>query len=125
MAAVFRYAKAEKLYSGENPASGDALEPLLGKPNHEKRHFPSLPYERVGAFLTDLRRVKTPAAFALEFVILTASRSDEVRSAPWSEFDLEWTGQSFIDTQLPLCALRLSNSTGDTPPAEPCRRIGL
>ena len=89
MAAVFRYAKAKKLYSGENPASGDALEPLLGKPNHEKRHFPSLPYERVGAFLTDLRRVKTPAAFALEFVILTASRSDEVRSAPWSEFDLE------------------------------------
>ena len=37
----------------------------------------------------------------------------------------DWTGQSFIDTQLPLCALRLSNSTGDTPPAEPCRRIGL
>ena len=37
----------------------------------------------------------------------------------------QWTGQSFIDTQLPLCALRLSNSTGDTPPAEPCRRIGL
>ena len=89
MAAVFRYAKAKKLYSGENPASSDALEPLLGKPNHEKRHFPSLPYERVGEFLVELRGVKTPAACALEFAILTAARSDEVRSAPWSEFDLE------------------------------------
>lgn len=89
IAAVFRYAKAKKLYSGENPASSDALEPLLGKPNHEKRHFPSLPYERVGEFLVALRGVKTPASYALEFAILTASRSDEVRSAPWSEFDLE------------------------------------
>lgn len=36
-----------------------------------------------------------------------------------------WTGQPSVDSQLPLSAKRLSNSTGDTPPAEPCRRIGL
>jgi integrase len=89
IAAVFRYAKAKKLYLGENPATSEALEPLLGKPSHKKRHFPSLPYGRVGEFLAELRSLETEAARALEFVILTASRSDEVRSAPWSEFDLE------------------------------------
>lgn len=88
IAAVFRYAKAKKLYAGENPASSDALEPLLGKPNHKKNHFPSLPYGRVPAFLRVLRKQGTEASRALEFVILTASRSDEVRSAVWSEFDL-------------------------------------
>ena len=47
------------------------------------------------------------------------------------KFDLEdqyprwWTGQPSVDSQSPLSAKRLSNSTGDTPPAEPCRRIGL
>lgn len=89
ISAVFRYAKAKKLYSGENPATSEALEPLLGKPSHKKRHFPSLPYERVGEFLAELRCVHSDAALALEFAILTAARSDEVRSAPWSEFDLE------------------------------------
>jgi integrase len=94
IAAVFRYAKAKKLYLGENPATSEALEPLLGKPNHKKRHFPSLPYERVPEFLGALRNHRTDASRALEFAILTASRSDEVRSAPWPEFDIKkklWT----------------------------------
>lgn len=94
IAAVFRYAKAKKLYLGENPANKEALEPLLGKTSHKKRHFPSLPYQRVAEFLTQLRTHPGDSALALEFAILTAARSDEVRSAPWSEFDLEkkvWT----------------------------------
>ena len=94
LAAVFRYAKAKKLYTGENPANSEALEPLLGKPSHKKTHFPSLPYQRMSEFMRALRAQETDSARALEFVILTASRSDEVRSAPWSEFDLKgkvWT----------------------------------
>lgn len=94
LAAVFRYAKAKKLYTGDNPAKSEALEPLLGKTSHTKKHFPSLPYQRMGEFMKALRAQETEAARALEFVILTASRSDEVRSAPWSEFDFSrklWT----------------------------------
>ena len=94
LAAVFRYAKAKKLYLGENPANKEALEPLLGKTNHKIRHFPSLPYQRVAEFLSELRTHPGDSALALEFAILTAARSNEVRSAPWSEFDLNkkvWT----------------------------------
>lgn len=94
LAAVFRYAKAKKLYTGDNPAKSEALEPLLGKTSHNKKHFPSLPYQRMAEFMKALRAQETEAARALEFVILTASRSDEVRSAPWSEFDFrrkQWT----------------------------------
>ena len=89
LAAVFRYAKAKKTFTGENPVSMDALEPLLGKPNHRLRHFPSLPYDRVSEFLRELRKIGTDGSLALEFAILTAARSDEVRSAPWSEFNLQ------------------------------------
>ena len=94
IAAVFRYAKAKKLYSGENPANNEALQPLLGKTSHKKKHFPSLPYQRVAEFMAALRKQGTESAQALEFAILTASRSDEVRSATWPEFDLTrkvWT----------------------------------
>jgi integrase len=94
IAAVFRYAKAKKLYVGENPANKEALEPLLGRTSHKRRHFPSLPYQRVAEFLTELRTHPGDSALALEFAILTAGRSDEVRSATWSEFDLKkklWT----------------------------------
>lgn len=94
LAAVFGYAKAKKLYTKTNPATMEAMEPLLGKPSHSKKHFPSLPYERVTEFMRALRSVEGDAARALEFAILTASRSDEARSAKWSEFDLKrqlWT----------------------------------
>ena len=78
LAAAFRYAKAKKTFTGENPVSMDALEPLLGKPNH-----------RVSELLRELRKIGTDGSLALEFAILTAARSDEVRSAPWSEFNLQ------------------------------------
>lgn len=94
LAAVFRYAKVKKLFTGDNPAQSETLEPLLGKASHSKRHFPSLPYQRMGNFMKALRAQEAEAARALEFVILTAARSDEVRSASWSEFDLKkkiWT----------------------------------
>lgn len=94
LAAVFRYAKAKKLYAGDNPAKSEALEPLLGRASHSKKHFPSLPFERMAEFMAVLRTQETEAARALEFVILTAARSDEVRSATWSEFDFKrrlWT----------------------------------
>jgi len=60
------------------------------------QHHPSMPWRLVPAFVTASLRGDTPEVTrsALEFLILTAGRSDEVRSITWSEVDLEskiWT----------------------------------
>jgi integrase len=51
-------------------------------------HFRALPWRDVPAFMTSLRLRGDVGARLLEFVILTASRSGEVRGARWSEFNL-------------------------------------
>ena len=51
-------------------------------------HHKALHYSEVPAFLTRLRKKGGMGAKALEFAILCASRSGEVRGAKWSEFDL-------------------------------------
>src|SRR3546814_5730859 len=53
-----------------------------------------MPYDRVAAFIVTLRAKESFSRLALEFAILTASRSGEVRGATWDEFDLRlrpWT----------------------------------
>ncbi|MXO73489.1 tyrosine-type recombinase/integrase [Alteraurantiacibacter buctensis] len=57
-------------------------------------HFAAMPYEDVPAFIQHLRKRISVTRLALEFLILTAARSGEVRGAKWSEIDLEsklWT----------------------------------
>ncbi len=54
----------------------------------------AMPYVAVPSFLTVLRRKPSYGRLALELLILTGVRSQEVRLAEWSEFDLEarlWT----------------------------------
>jgi integrase len=58
------------------------------------RHHPALPWHEVPAFMARLRDLDGRGAQALEFIILTAGRSGEVRGATRSEFDLNrarWT----------------------------------
>jgi integrase len=58
-------------------------------------HHAAMPYGEVPAFLTKLREGRTTyGRLALEALILTASRSGEMRGATWRELDLEnalWT----------------------------------
>ncbi|GAA0333469.1 site-specific integrase [Sphingomonas oligophenolica] len=57
-------------------------------------HYVALPYSEMAGFLAKLRERETLGRLALEFAILTAARSGEVRKAEWSEFDLKrklWT----------------------------------
>ncbi|MBN9463691.1 MAG: integrase arm-type DNA-binding domain-containing protein [Burkholderiales bacterium] len=94
--AVFNYAKAVEAFEGDNPAAWKGcLEPLLGEQKQEgKQHHPALPHKRIGAFMTELRKREGVSARALEFAILTAARSGEVRGATWDEIDLKaetWT----------------------------------
>lgn len=57
-------------------------------------HFAAMPFIDVPDFMLKLRLGASLGRLALEFVILNASRSGEVRGARWSEFDLKrnvWT----------------------------------
>jgi len=73
----------------DNPA--DAIAQALPKQDKTQAHRKALPYDKVSEFLDTLKASDAGDAtkLALELVILTASRSGEVRLAEWSEFDLE------------------------------------
>ena len=87
---VMDWAKAKKLYSGDNPASlKGGLGQLLPKANKiaKVKHQPSLPYVQIHSFLQGLRSKKGVSPKALEFLILTATRSGDILGAKWSEID--------------------------------------
>ncbi len=71
------------------------LDKLLPKRQKLSRgHHAAMPYSDVPAFVGQLRVRDGLAAMALEFCILTATRSGEVLGARWSEIDLPgkvWT----------------------------------
>jgi integrase len=88
--AVLDAAKAQGYRTGENPASWRGhLEHLLPKRGKLTRgHHAAMDYRDVPAFVAKLRQCDSVAAKALEFCMLTATRSGEVYGARWSEIDL-------------------------------------
>lgn len=94
---VLDWARVRGYRSGENPARWRGhLDMLLPTPGKVKtiEHHPALPIDDLGAFMVELRQQEGMGARALEFAILTAARSGEVRGATWHEVDLEdatWT----------------------------------
>jgi integrase len=87
--AVLDFAHARGWRATEAPARSLAAGKGLPKQPSGKHH-PALPYADVPEFLTRLRASGGVwGRHALEFVILTAARSQEVRLAKWDEFDLE------------------------------------
>lgn len=94
---VLSWATASGYRSGENPARWKGgLEFVLPKPSKVRKveHHAALPWQDVPAFMAELRKREGMSARALEFLILTAARSGEVRLATWDEIDLEaklWT----------------------------------
>ncbi|MFC4296188.1 tyrosine-type recombinase/integrase [Novosphingobium tardum] len=88
---VLDWAKVNGYREGENPARWRGhLDKLLPARNKVQKveHHAALPYAEVGAFMADLRKRDGISARALEFSVLCASRSGEVRNATWAEFDL-------------------------------------
>ena len=93
---VLDAAKAKGLRSGENPAQGRGhLDLLLPKRSKASvKHHPALPFAKIKNFMTSLSERTAVTARALEFLILTAARSGEVRGMTWGEVNLEdklWT----------------------------------
>ncbi len=88
---ILDWATTSKYRQGENPARWRGhLDTLLAPPNKVTKveHHAALPYAELGAFMVDLREKGGMGARALEFAILTAARSGEVRGATWAEIDL-------------------------------------
>ena len=88
---ILDWAKARGIRNGDNPARWRGhLANLLPKPSKVApvKHLSALPFDELPAFLIDLRSFSSLSAVALEFVILTATRTNETLGATWSEFDL-------------------------------------
>jgi integrase len=94
---VLDWATVSKYRIGENPARWRGhLDNLLADPNKVSKveHHPALPWQELGDFIAELQTREGVAARAVEFAILTATRSGEVRGATWGEIDMEaavWT----------------------------------
>ncbi|MCW8086604.1 tyrosine-type recombinase/integrase [Sabulicella glaciei] len=89
---VLDAARVKGWRSGENPARWRGhLAALLPQARKVRavRHHPSLPVQRMPAFMAALARHHGAGALALRFAILTAARSGEARKTTWGEVDLE------------------------------------
>ena len=92
--AIFDYATAHGWRSGDNPASWAIFKHLWPSEKAQDTHHAALPWRDAPAFLQRLRQSEATSARLLEFIMLTAVRSNEARGATWSEIDLEarvWT----------------------------------
>ncbi len=94
---VLDWATARGYRVGLNPARWRGhLDKLLARPSKAPKveRRAALPFTEIGAFMKQLGTADGMGAHALEFAILTAARSGEVRGATWSEIDLSanvWT----------------------------------
>lgn len=94
---VLDYATTQGLRDGPNPARWKGhLALTLPRPSKVQKveHHAALPVLEMPGFMKRLRASDGMGAKALEFAILTAARSGEVRGMRWAEVDLDakvWT----------------------------------
>ena len=89
VSAVMKWAIANDFRSG-NPA-GEAIDAALPRTPRFRAHFRALHYTEVPAAIGVVRRsgALPVTKLSLEFLVLTAARSGEVRFASWEEMDPE------------------------------------
>jgi integrase len=89
---VLDWAKGRNYREGDNPAAWKGnLEAQLPRPEKVAKveHHPAVPVMAMADFMSRLRACTGMGALALEFAILTAARSGEVRGATLEEIDRE------------------------------------
>ena len=87
---VLDYAHAKGWRESEAPVR--SISRGLPKQPRVREHFAALPWHEVPNFLSNMAvnlKASDTVQLAIEFLILNAARSGEVREATWSEFDLE------------------------------------
>jgi integrase len=130
IAMALDYAAASGFRSGDNPAR--AIRSALPKQSEiaPAEHHPALLFERVPEFMAALRAHDSITARALEMLVLTASRTNEVRAATRSEIDFsgrKWNrpAENMKGSEphtVPLCD-RAIEILRAIPPGEPEERI--
>jgi len=89
---VLDWAKVQGFRSGDNPAIWqghlDKILPARSKVS-KTVHHPAMPYNDLPTFMKALQLRDGLSIRALEFAILNANRSGEVRLATWKEIDFE------------------------------------
>ncbi len=94
---VLDWCKARGYCKGDNPARlKGALGELLPKSQKIKKveHHAAIPYQRINEFVAALRGMGGTAPLALEFMLLTATRTSEATRARWDELNIAartWT----------------------------------
>lgn len=89
---ILNWATARGLRSGENPARWRGhLDNLLPKRSLVQKviHHKAMPYPLLPEFMNSLRSHTDIASQALQFLILTATRTNETLNAQWSEINFE------------------------------------
>ena len=90
--ATLDWARANGYVETANPVEG--VDRGLAPQRKRVSHFEALPWKDLPDFWQRLRSDKGMGSLALQFAILTAARSGEVRGAIWDEIDFEekvWT----------------------------------
>jgi integrase len=91
---VLDVAKSKGFRSGENPVTAIRDAKVLPAVKAKVQHHDAMPWRDVPAFYAELNGRSATAAKALQFTILTASRTSEVLDMMWPEVDFEtrlWT----------------------------------
>ncbi|MGR3718191.1 MAG: tyrosine-type recombinase/integrase [Thermohalobaculum sp.] len=111
---VLNWARTAGHYEGMNPVEG--VEDGLPRQRAKVQHFRALPYGELPELMRRIEDVDGIGALALQFAILTAARSGEVRGAMWPETDTEarvWTipadrMKAEVEHRVPLCGEALA-----------------
>lgn len=94
---ILSWATVRGYREGINPALWRGhIEHLLPQRNkiQKPKHHPAMTYQDIGAFMAELKSKTSISAKALQFAILTATRTAEVIGASWEEIDMAagiWT----------------------------------
>ena len=91
---VLDVAKSKGFRSGENLVTEIKDAQILPKVKVKLQHHDAIPWRDVPAFFTKLNERSATTAKALQFTVLTASRTTEVLDMTWPEVDVEarlWT----------------------------------
>lgn len=82
---IIDFATAHEYRRGDNPARLEIVGQVLVKSDRTVESHPAMPYDRLPVFMMKLRNRPSVSDRAIEWLILTATRSMEARGARWDE----------------------------------------
>lgn len=88
---ILDFASAHGYRDPVNPARWRGhLDKLLAKPSRVQKvnHHPAMPYDQVAAFMSSIQFYNSMSSKALQFLILSATRTSEVLNSEWHEVDI-------------------------------------